>query len=82
VDKGSRQNRSVTSGKGLALRVGPRGLGNEGVTCGLWLRIFTEARLGTLASRGPEDALYLYLAFPSAWNNQLRTGADKGNPTV
>ena len=26
VDKGSRQNRSVTSGKGLALRVGPRGL--------------------------------------------------------
>ena len=22
------------------------------------------------------------LTFPLAWNNQLRTGADKGNPTV
>ena len=29
VGKGSRQNRSVTSGKGLALRAGSRGLGLE-----------------------------------------------------
>ena len=42
VDKGSRQNRSVTSGKGLALRVGPRGIctdvttyrGDYGKICG------------------------------------------------
>ena len=26
IEKGSRQNRSITLGKGLALRVGPRGI--------------------------------------------------------
>ena len=34
VDKGSRQNISVTSGKGLTLRVGPRGLCNNIATAG------------------------------------------------
>ena len=33
-----------------------------------------------LPSRGLEDVAQA--AFPSAMNNQLRTGADKGNPTV
>ena len=34
-------------------------------------------------SGSPVDAQGMWLAtFPSAMNNQLRTGADKGNPTV
>ena len=32
---------------------------------------------------GPSDVMRTHeSAFPSAMNNQLRTGADKGNPTV
>ena len=34
-------------------------------------------------SGSPVDVQGMWLAtFPSAMNNQLRTGADKGNPTV
>ena len=34
VDKRSQKNRSVTSGKGLALRFGPRGLSTNVATAG------------------------------------------------
>ena len=34
VEKGSRKNRSVTSGKGLDLKVGPRGLCTNVATSG------------------------------------------------
>ena len=70
VDKGSRQNRSVTSGKGLALRI----------EC---LSPF-ERRIGEaigglvrLGRRLNSDACDDFTA-----NNQLRTEADKGNLTV
>ena len=74
VVKGSRQNGSVTSGKGLALRVGPLGVSV------LQLRL-----LGGTASRdadppgGPSSRV---TENTTAMNNRLRTGADKGNPTV
>jgi hypothetical protein len=72
----------------LALRVGPRGLFGElvaayvglllnlsgiggGLAVGLLLLCWRERVVGLLAA-----------CFPSALNNQLRTGADKGNPTV
>ena len=70
VDKGSRQNRSVTSGKGLALRIE-------------WLSPF-ERRIGEaiggfirLGRRLNSD-----ICDDSTANNQLRTEADKGNLTV
>ena len=70
VDKGSRQNRSVTSGKGLALRIE-------------YLSPF-ERRIGEaiggfvrLGRRLNSDACDDFTA-----NNQLRTEADKGNLTV
>ena len=70
VDKGSRQNRSVTSGKGLALRIE-------------YLSPF-ERRIGEaiggfvrLGRRLIPDACDDFTA-----NNQLRTEADKGNLTV
>ena len=51
VDKGSQQNISVTLGKGLALRVGPRGIctnvatdrGDCGKSCGPSRRSFGRA---------------------------------------
>jgi hypothetical protein len=72
----------------LALRVGPRGLFGElvaayvglcldpsgtrcGLAVGLLLLCWRERVVGLLAA-----------CFLSALNNQLRTGADKGNPTV
>jgi hypothetical protein len=56
----------------LALRVGPRGL----------LTDVAAARWGCGASCGPVRRLFLGLEDATAMNNQLRTGADKGNPTV
>ena len=56
----------------MALRVGPRGLLTDAVAA----RLDCGSRCG-LARRpfvGLEDT--------TAMNNQLRTGADKGNPTV
>ena len=82
VGKGSRQNRSVTSGKGLALRVGSVGLRLEASGSNLdWL-----GPLGALVGLG-RNYSWIGPAMPAravrqAINNQLRTGTDKGNPTV
>ena len=82
VGKGSRQNRSVTSGKGLALRVGSVGLRLEASGSNLdWL-----GPLGALVGLGRNYSwigpAMLARAVRQAINNQLRTGTDKGNPTV
>ena len=84
VGKGSRQNRSVTSGKGLALRVGSVGLGLEAsgpIPDWPWLSLgWAMVGLGRNCSWiGPA---LLARAIRQAINNQLRTGTDKGNPTV
>ena len=70
VDKGIRQNRSVTSGKGLALRTG--------WICDLRL-LRKRARQGCKSrmNSSPEETLEA-----ATINSQLRTEADKGNPTV
>ena len=68
VGKGSRQNRSVTLGKGLALRVGRVGPQR--------LKFNAESYFGnTLCETS-------YKTVPLVIINQLRTGADKGNLTV
>ena len=63
----------------MALRVGPRGLlalvAAARGDCG-----FTAADLPGGPSAGWRTSPCG--SFPSAMNNQLRTGADKGNPTV
>ena len=77
--KGSRQNRSVTSGKGLALRVGYRGPCSDAraeqklLDALGWI---VDSCMARAAGQGVPSG------FPCAVNNQLRTGADKGNPTV
>ena len=68
----------------MALRVGPRGLCFEVVAAYGGLRCL-HGRYGLpvgLLFGGAEDVEVSALTFPSALNNQLRTGADKGNPTV
>ena len=68
----------------MALRVGPRGLCPNVVAAYGGLRCLRGRRglpVGLLFG-GSEDVVAYAAAFPSAMNNQLRTGADKGNPTV
>jgi hypothetical protein len=87
VGKGSRQIRSVTLGKGLALRAGQGGSALRslspslklwtGVRSGLWIQQGGGERSGMVA--GPFGDLS---PLPLALNSQLRTDADKGNPTV
>ena len=79
LDKGSRQNRSVTSGKGLALRVGPRGLCTNVATA----RGDCFRKLQTLQAVLRRGGVQVFWgSFPSAVNNQLRTGVDKEHLTV
>ena len=65
VDKGSQQNTSVTSGKGLALRVGPWCLCTDvaaaGRDCGLRCGLSTQHTHTTLNPRHPELRLNLFL---------------------
>ena len=66
----------------MALRVGPRGLCYKVVAAYDGLRCLCGRRglaVGLLFGVA-EDVFHD--TFPSAMNNQLRTGADKGNPTV
>jgi hypothetical protein len=68
----------------LALRVGPRGLRLNLVAAYDGLRCLCGRRgpsVGLLFC-GAEDVVVSAATFLSAMNNQLRTGADKGNPTV
>ena len=89
VDKGSRQTRSVTSGKGLALRAGPVGLGHEaGVEPAGAGRVLLGGRARTVAGTFPWAASAVRRAprgrvlLRPASNSRLRTGTDQGNPTV
>ena len=70
MGKGSRQNRSITLGKGLTLRVGYMG------SC---LDVCAEPKL--LDASGGEWILawrgFVFWDVPCAANNDLRTGADK-----
>ena len=75
----------------MALRVGPRGLevkidaaygglrSSHGPCGPLSVRRFRDFEDGVGFSLLRGTGFHF---FPSAWNNQLRTGADKGNPTV
>ncbi len=68
----------------MALRVGPRGLCYNIVAAYDGLRYLCGRRglsVGLLFGVA-EDVVASAATFPSAMNNQLRTGADKGNPTV
>ena len=56
----------------MALRVGPRGL----------LALVAAARRDCVSRCGPSGRPFVGLEDATAMNNQLRTGADKGNPTV
>ncbi|WZZ15382.1 hypothetical protein YC2023_108471 [Brassica napus] len=76
VGKGSRQNGSVTSGKGLALRAGLGGPSSEPVDSA------NVAIADRLVSAGGRTGNGSFGSFPRASNSQLRTGTDKGNPTV
>ncbi len=72
----------------MALRVGPKGLFGELVAAYVGLcrtfrgliRTDGRAALAVLERKG--HWFRLVACFLSALNNQLRTGADKGNPTV
>ena len=75
--QGSRQNRSVPSEKGLALRVGPRSPWKEPGQLGRTAAHAADCPGSLVGVHGMQ-----LVAFLSAMNNQLRTGADKGNPTV
>ncbi|KAL8251343.1 hypothetical protein R6Q59_035036 [Mikania micrantha] len=80
--KGSRQNGSVTSGKGLALRAGHGGPCLEPVSCRWTARAALVARAGHRVPIGGRTGNGLFGCLPRASNSQLRTGTDKGNPTV
>ncbi|GJR72192.1 hypothetical protein Tco_0084557 [Tanacetum coccineum] len=80
--KGSRQNGSVTSGKGLALRAGHGGPSFEPVGCRRTARAAHAARAGRRVPAGGRTGNGSFGGLPRASNSQLRTGTDKGNPTV
>ncbi|KAI3680181.1 hypothetical protein L2E82_50566 [Cichorium intybus] len=80
--KGSRQNGSVTSGKGLALRAGHGGPSPEPVGCRRTARAASAARAGRRVPAGGRTGNGSFGGLPRASNSQLRTGTDKGNPTV
>ena len=68
----------------MALRVGLVGLRGNGTAGYSGLRGLYGLR-GPLVVQPPgaaEDGLLYGFPFRNALNNQLRTGADKGNPTV
>ncbi|KAK8634850.1 hypothetical protein V6N13_022730 [Hibiscus sabdariffa] len=80
--KGSRQNGSVTSGKGLALRAGHGGPSPEPVGCRCTARAAPAARAGRRVPTGGRTGNGSFGGLPRATNSRLRTGTDKGNPTV
>ncbi|GJT87750.1 hypothetical protein Tco_1069467, partial [Tanacetum coccineum] len=80
--KGSRQNGSVTSGKGLALRVGYGGPSFEPVSCRRTARTAHTARVGRRVPARGRTENGSFGGLPRASNSHLRTGTDNGNPTV
>ena len=78
--RGKKTLLSLTSGKGLALRVGYRGpcsdvRAEQKLLDAFWWIV--DSCMARIAGQGTPLG-----AFPCAVNNQLITGADKGNPTV
>ena len=77
-----RLGKSANQIRNLGIRIG-----SEGWALGSLEEGMLAAREGALHG-GPFPAALLgflgivLVHFPDAWNNQLRTGADKGNPTV
>lgn len=90
VGKGSRQKGSVTSGEGLALRAGSVGLPPEAGGRGRRTGGRGGLRAAAESDRRPGPRGRWQLAGSSlrrvrrrrARNSRLRTGTDKGNPTV
>ncbi|KAK8684356.1 hypothetical protein V6N13_040386 [Hibiscus sabdariffa] len=80
--KGSQKNGSVTSGKGLALRAGHGGPSPEPVDCRCTARAAPAARAGRRVPAGGWTGNDTFGGLPQATNSRLRTGTDKGNPTV
>ncbi|KAK8640490.1 hypothetical protein V6N13_008243 [Hibiscus sabdariffa] len=75
---GSRQNGSVTSGKGLALRPGHRGPSPEPVCCRCIARATPAARAGRRVSAGGRTGNGSFGGLPRATNSRLRTGSERG----
>ncbi|PHT26582.1 Regulator of rDNA transcription protein 15 [Capsicum baccatum] len=82
VGKGSRQNGSVSLGKGLALRAGHGGPSPEPVGCRWTARASPATRAGRRVPAGGRTWNGSFGALPRASNSQLRTGTDKGSLTV
>ncbi|KAI3662829.1 hypothetical protein L6452_46805 [Arctium lappa] len=80
--KGSRQNGSVTSGKGLALRAGHGGPSPEPVGCRRTARAASAARAGRRVPAGGRIGNGLSGAFPGRRTANSELVRDKGNPTV
>ncbi|GJY56282.1 hypothetical protein Tco_0455397, partial [Tanacetum coccineum] len=80
--KGSRQNGSVTSGKGLALRAGYEGPSFEPVGCRRTARAAHATRARHRVPVRGRTGNGSFGGLPRASNNQLRTGTDKGNLSV
>ncbi|KAI3670633.1 hypothetical protein L1987_87759 [Smallanthus sonchifolius] len=76
--KGSRQNGSVTSGKGLALRAGHGGPCLEPVDCWRTARAAFVARAGRRVPAGGRTGNGLFGGLPRASNSQLRTAKGTG----
>jgi len=82
VSKGSRQNRSVTSGKGLALKIEYKGPGSEVGMCGGWDGLRKWSVLNVVLNHVGFRVVGSNSHCPCTTNNRFRTVSDKGNPTV
>ncbi|KAK8525272.1 hypothetical protein V6N13_089070 [Hibiscus sabdariffa] len=69
-------------GKGLALRAGHGGPSPEPVGCRRTARAAPAARVGRRVPAGGRTGNGSFGGLPRATNSRLRTGTDKGNPTV
>ncbi|KAK8613387.1 hypothetical protein V6N13_101149 [Hibiscus sabdariffa] len=80
--QGKLANGSVTSGKGLALRVGHGGPSPEPVRCRCTARAPPAMRAGHRVPAGGRTGNGSFGGLPWATNSQLKTGTDKGNLTI
>ncbi|KAK8493829.1 hypothetical protein V6N13_063617 [Hibiscus sabdariffa] len=76
--QGSRQNGSVTSGKGLALRAGHGGPSPEPVGCRRTARAAPAARAGRRVPAGGRTGNGSFGGLPRATNSRLRTAKGTG----
>ncbi|KAF3320278.1 hypothetical protein FCM35_KLT22090 [Carex littledalei] len=80
--QGKSAKRIRNFGKGLALRAGHGGPGPEPVGCRRTARAAHAARAGRRVPAGGRAGNGPLGGLPRATNSRLRTGTDKGNPTV